>query len=77
MILEGAPASHWDGPALLNVLRVTDIPEVAGAFGPRRLTSLTKLPESFSHARRLYQLQGASARLAQTGSLPEALALEK
>ena len=33
VILNEPPASHWQGPALLNVLRVTDIAEVAGAFG--------------------------------------------
>ena len=30
VILEDVPASHWQGPPLLNVLRVTDLPEVAG-----------------------------------------------
>ena len=34
VILNDPPGSHWQGPALLNVLRVTDIPEVAGAFAP-------------------------------------------
>src|SRR5262249_24192702 len=26
VILNDAPGSHWQGPALLNILRVTDIP---------------------------------------------------
>ena len=38
-------------------LRVTDIPEVAGKFAPRRFVSLTKLPESFGHARNIYRLR--------------------
>jgi hypothetical protein len=39
VILNEPPASHWQGPALLNVLRLTDVPEVAGAFAPRLLIS--------------------------------------
>src|SRR5262249_25239735 len=41
VILNDPPASHWQRPALLNVLRVTDIPEVAAAFAPRQIVSLT------------------------------------
>lgn len=75
VILKDAPASHWQGPALLNVLRVTDIPEVAASFAPRRLVSLAKLPESFEYARNTYRLERASDRFVQSGSLPEALEL--
>src|SRR5207249_1836728 len=39
--LANPPASHWQGPALLNILRVSDIPEVAAAFAPRRLVFTT------------------------------------
>jgi cephalosporin-C deacetylase-like acetyl esterase len=73
IILSDPPASHWQRPALLNVLRVTDIPEVAGAFAPRRLVSLTKLPESFEHTRNIYRLHHISDRYVQSASLPEAL----
>ena len=44
VILNDPPESHWQSPALLNVLRVTDIPEVARALGRRRLTSVTRPP---------------------------------
>jgi hypothetical protein len=77
VILRDAPGSHWQGPALLNVLRVTDIPEVAGALAPRRLVSLTKLPESFDYTQRLYRLQRASHQFVHSGSLPEALEVWK
>ena len=77
VILNDAPGSHWQGPALLNVLRVTDIAEVAAAFAPRRLVSLTKLPESFEHARAIYELHGARTRLLQSPSLPDALEVWK
>jgi hypothetical protein len=73
VILNDPPASHWQRPALLNVLRVTDIAEVAGAFAPRRLVSVTKLPDAYEHAKALYDLQGAADQFASAGSLPEAL----
>jgi hypothetical protein len=73
VILNDPPSSHWQRPALLNVLRVSDIPEVAGAFAPRRIVCLTNLPEAFSYTRRIYNLAGHSANLAQAGSLPQAL----
>jgi hypothetical protein len=77
VILNEPPGSHWQGPALLNVLRVTDIPEVAGALAPRRLASLTGLPGSFEHTRAIYRLKGASEQLVQAASLPEALEVWK
>jgi hypothetical protein len=73
IILNDAPASHWQGPALLNVLRVTDIPEAAALFAPRRLTSFNRLPESFDYTRSVYKLERASPQLVVAGSLPEAL----
>ena len=73
IILNDPPASHWQRPALLNVLRVTDIPEVAGAFAPRRLVSLTKLPATFDFTQRIYRLERASNQFLESGSLPEAL----
>src|SRR5262249_35326640 len=73
VVLNAPPGSHRQAPALLNVLRVTDIPEVAGALAPRPIVSLTKLPDSFQHARTLYRLEGASGKITEAGSLPEAL----
>jgi len=77
VILSDPPGSHWQGPALLNALRVTDIAEVAGALAPRRLVSLTKYPEPFEHTRVIYRLQGASNQFVQSLSLPEALEVWK
>ena len=77
VILNDPPGSHWQGPALLNVLRVTDIAEVAAAFAPRRLVSLTNYPESFEHTRAIYKLQRAANQLVQSPSLPEALEVWK
>src|ERR1041384_6022174 len=77
IILNDPPASHWQRPALLNVLRVTDIPEVASAFAPRRLASLTKLPETFDYTKRVYGLERAAKQLVEADSLPEALEVWK
>lgn len=73
VVLNDPPGSHRQGPALLNVLRITDIPEVAGAFAPRRLVSLTELPSSFDLTRRAYERQGAAGRLVRADSLAAAL----
>jgi cephalosporin-C deacetylase-like acetyl esterase len=73
VILNDPPSSHWQRPALLNILRLTDIPEVAGAFAPRRIVCLTNLPEAFSYTRKIYNLYGHSTNLGQAGSLPQAL----
>lgn len=61
VVLNRPPFSHWDGPALLNILRITDTPEVSAALGAGKVVSLTRLPANFgtTHA----------------ASLPEALAL--
>jgi len=46
---------------------------VAGAFAPRRLVSLTKLPATFDFTQRIYRLERASNQFLESGSLPEAL----
>ena len=77
VILNDPPASHWQGPALLNALRVTDLPEVAGAFAPRRLVSLMELPTTFDYAKRIYGLERASSHFLRAESLAEALEVWK
>jgi hypothetical protein len=73
VVLNATPASHWEGPALLNVLRVTDIAEVAAAVAPHRLVSVTKLPGPFDFAKDVYRLNGVSKQFVHADSLPEAL----
>lgn len=75
VVLDDPPASHWQRPALLNVLRVTDLPEVAAALAPRRLTFVTEPPRSFDFTRAVYRLRGVNRQFGQSPSLPEALAL--
>ncbi|MGE3308345.1 MAG: alpha/beta hydrolase [Limisphaerales bacterium] len=75
IVLKEPPVSHRDGPApaLLNVLRITDIPEVLGAFAPRRLVVVGAMPAAFDASRAIYALQGAAEKMGAAGSLPEAL----
>ncbi len=77
VILSDPPASHWQGPALLNVLRISDTPEVAGAFAPRPLIFLSDFPPGFDDTRDIYNLHGQPGNLKRAGSLPEALEIWK
>jgi dienelactone hydrolase len=63
------PASHRPrspgeeyGPALLNVLRVLDIPEALGCLAPRQLTLIGAQEASFNRTAEIYGLAGASDR---------------
>jgi len=73
VILDDPPGSHWQGPALLGVLRFTDLAEVAAAVAPREIVSLTPLPRSFDYTRSIFGLHGAAAKMRQARSLGEAL----
>jgi cephalosporin-C deacetylase-like acetyl esterase len=73
VILDDAPASHWQGPALLNVLRITDLPEAAALIAPRPLVSITALPNQYDYTRSIYKLYGKSSSIREVGGLSEAL----
>ncbi len=73
VILRNPPVSHWDRPALLTVLRITDIPEVAGALAPRRLTILRDVPAPFEITRQIYRVCGAEESFWCADSLPDAV----
>lgn len=73
VVLEDPPASHREGPALLTVLRCTDIPEVAGALAPRALTFLSDPLPAFDLTREIYAAYGAQASFGCALSLTEAL----
>jgi dienelactone hydrolase len=51
------------GPALLNVLRVMDIPEALGCLAPRRLVLIGVPDAAFDRTATLYLLAGAADRL--------------
>lgn len=73
VILDDPPSSHWQAPALLNVLRITDLPEVAGLIAPREIVSLTPLPDAFNYTRSIFGLYGRGGSIRQANSLGEAL----
>jgi dienelactone hydrolase len=66
------PASHRPrsageeyGPALLNVMRVMDIPEAMGCLAPRQLTLTGAWDSAFDRAAAIYRLAGAADRFAR------------
>ena len=66
--------SHWQGPALLNVLRVTDIRRSGGRLRAAAAGFVDEASGIFRATRkRIYRLQRASNQFVQSGSLPEAL----
>lgn len=78
VILRDPPSTHQISPALLNVLRITDIPEAAAALAPRELVFIgDEVPHPFESTADVYELHGKSKRIRFSGSLPEALAIWK
>jgi hypothetical protein len=74
VIVRDPPATHRRGPALLNVLRFTDTPEVAAALSPRKLVFIDdQVPHAFEWTRSIYDLHEHPAAISSTGSVPEAL----
>ncbi len=73
VILDDPPPSHWQGPALLNVLRVTDLPEIAALMAPREIVSLTPWPASYSLTSSLFALYGKKSALRRAQALADAL----
>jgi len=57
------PVSHREGPHLLNVMRVWDIPDALGALAPRRLTLVGARDPAFERTAEIYRRAGAADRL--------------
>ena len=53
------------GPALLNVLRVLDIPEALGCLAPRPLTLIGARDAVFDRTAEIYRLAGVAAQFAR------------
>lgn len=64
-LIDEPPASHTQGPHLLNVLRVVDLPEAAGLVAPRQLGLVNAPQRPFHWTERLYERLGISDRLAK------------
>lgn len=73
VIVENPPESHWDGPAFLNVLRHTDLPEVASLVLPREIVSLSKTSAAFNHARAIATLSGKAPAVREARAIGDAL----
>ena len=73
VIVDNPPATHWHDVPLLNVLRVTDLPEAAALLAPRELVALGPLPREYDHARAIYSLYDAAEKMRAAGGLGEAL----
>jgi cephalosporin-C deacetylase-like acetyl esterase len=73
VVMNDPPTTHWQGPALLNILRVSDTPELAAAFAPRQLVFVREVPEAFRLTQTIYALHDADDKLSSARSLPEAL----
>jgi cephalosporin-C deacetylase-like acetyl esterase len=74
VIVRDPPATHRRGPALLNVLRITDTPEAAAALAPRALVFIDdQVPRAFQWTRSVYDLHEQPTAISSAGSVPEAL----
>jgi cephalosporin-C deacetylase-like acetyl esterase len=73
VIVSDPPSSHWQGPALLNVLRLTDLPETAAMLAPRELVSLTPLPPSWRYASRIFALYGKPGAIREVHGIAQAV----
>lgn len=73
VIVSDPPASHWQGPALLNVLRITDLPETAAMVAPRELVSLTPFPPAWRYSSRIFALYGKPGAMREARGLAQAI----
>ncbi|MBI3869489.1 MAG: acetylxylan esterase [Verrucomicrobia bacterium] len=73
VILNRPSATHWnEAPALLNVLRGTDVAEVAGLLAPRGIKFVGAPGPEFELTQSIYRLEKASDQIQQARSLPGA-----
>ncbi len=77
VVMDHPPTTHWNGPPLLNILRVTDIPEAAALFAPHELVLLQPAGHGFDYTAALYRLTGHADRFRTARSLPAALQVWK
>lgn len=78
VVLGHPSVTEWNGPPLLNILRITDIPEAAALLAPRQLVLLTPPPDrEFDYTAALYRLMGQAKQFRRASSLPDALEVWK
>ena len=63
VLLIDPPKSHREGPTLLNVLRIFDIPDAIGLLAPRHVTLLNADTDAFSRSEQIYKAAGYESRI--------------
>jgi dienelactone hydrolase len=63
VVIVDPPTSHREGPILLNVLRILDIPDALGLLAPRPLTLVNASNKAFEKTTQIYKLAGAETKL--------------
>lgn len=63
LMLVEPPKSHREGPTLLNVLRILDIPETIGLLAPRHVTLFNADEATFQQTEAVFQAETAEPRL--------------
>jgi hypothetical protein len=64
VVIIDPPKSHMEGPYLLNVMRVLDIPEALGLLAPNvKLTLINARDPAFDRTAEIYRLAGAADKL--------------
>jgi cephalosporin-C deacetylase-like acetyl esterase len=76
VILDQPPVTHWNGAPLLNILRLTDIPEAAALLAPRELVCLRPRSRDFEYTEAIYRMLGQQPELRDAGSLAQAVNVE-
>ncbi len=66
VFLVDPPATHRDGPTLLNVLRVLDIPDAIGLLAPRHVTLVNRGNDAFRRTEVAYAAAGYPSRFSQS-----------
>jgi hypothetical protein len=68
VLLVEPPTSHREGPTLLNVLRVLDIPDTLGLLAPRHVTLFNADEAAFRRTEQIFQGAGYESRFTRTSS---------
>ena len=64
VVIIDPPKSHMEGPILLNVLRILDIPDALGLLAPNvSLTLINAKDKAFDRTAAIYKLAGAEGKL--------------
>jgi hypothetical protein len=56
---------------MLNCLRITDLPQVAGLLFPKRVAIMGEMPEPYEWASQLYRTLGEPDRFQKINSLSQ------